>query len=150
MAVASSAEVVAPRHIRHRLPRMYAWRGVLRGRVLVVSIDRLTAVLRIAARMRSSDAQLSALSRYGSSTPRSQARASTSSGWLSKATPSCCIFVHHGIHTGELMGLPATNREFANEHIHILRFEDDRAVEHWGFHDHLSLMHQLGARGGSP
>lgn len=45
------------------------------------------------------------------------------------------------------MGLPATNREFANEHIHILRFEDDSAVEHWGLHDHLSLMHQLGAPG---
>jgi predicted ester cyclase len=59
-------------------------------------------------------------------------------------------FVHHGIHTGELMGLPATNREFTNEHIHILRFKDDRAVEHWGLHDHLSLMHQLGAAGGPP
>ena len=57
-------------------------------------------------------------------------------------------FVHHGIHTGELMGLPATNRKFANEHIHILRFENDKAVEHWGLHDHLSLMHQLSAPGG--
>jgi predicted ester cyclase len=38
--------------------------------------------------------------------------------------------VHKGIHTGELMGLAPTNREFAYEHIHILRFESDRAVEH--------------------
>ena len=53
--------------------------------------------------------------------------------------------VHHGIHTGEMMGLAPTNREFAYEHIHILRFENDRAVEHWGVRDDLSFMNQLGA-----
>jgi predicted ester cyclase len=53
-------------------------------------------------------------------------------------------FIHKGIHTGELMGIPPTNRDFAYEHIHILRFEDGRAVEHWGVHDHLSFMQQLG------
>jgi predicted ester cyclase len=52
--------------------------------------------------------------------------------------------VHKGIHTGEIMGLAPTNREFAYDHIHILRFDNDRAVEHWGVHDHLSFMHQLG------
>jgi predicted ester cyclase len=35
-------------------------------------------------------------------------------------------------HAGEIMGLAPTNREFAYEHIHILRFKKDRAVEHWG------------------
>lgn len=53
--------------------------------------------------------------------------------------------IHKGIQTGELMGIPPTRREFAYEHIHILRFEDGRAVEHWGVHDHLSFMQQLGA-----
>jgi predicted ester cyclase len=53
--------------------------------------------------------------------------------------------VHRGVHSGEIMGLPPTNREFAYEQIHILRFEKDRAVEHWGVHDHLSFMSQLGA-----
>jgi predicted ester cyclase len=43
------------------------------------------------------------------------------------------------------MGIPPTHRELAYEHIHILRFEDGRAVEHWGVHDHLSFMQQLGA-----
>jgi predicted ester cyclase len=53
--------------------------------------------------------------------------------------------VHKGTHTGQIMALAPTNREFAYEHIHILRFEDGRAVEHWGVHDHLSFMGQLGA-----
>jgi predicted ester cyclase len=53
--------------------------------------------------------------------------------------------LHKGIHSGELMGIPPTHREFAYEHIHILRFEDGRAVEHWGVDDHLSFMQQLGA-----
>jgi predicted ester cyclase len=52
--------------------------------------------------------------------------------------------IHKGIHTGELMGIPPTDREFAYEHIHILRFDAGRAVEHWGVHDHLSFMQQLG------
>ena len=56
--------------------------------------------------------------------------------------------IHKGIHTGELMGIPPTNREFAYQHIHILRFEDGRAVEHWGVHDHLSFMQQLGVTRG--
>jgi predicted ester cyclase len=57
---------------------------------------------------------------------------------------------HSGRHTGEIMGLPPTNRTFAYEHIHILRFEAGLAVEHWGVHDHLSFMRQLGALPASP
>jgi predicted ester cyclase len=58
--------------------------------------------------------------------------------------------VHQGIHAGEIMGIAPTNHEFAYEHIHILRFEDGRAVEHWGVHDHLSFMQQLGAMPARP
>lgn len=58
--------------------------------------------------------------------------------------------VHRGVHTGEIMGLAPTNRAFAYEHIHILRFAKDRAVEHWGVHDHLSLMNQLGSMPSRP
>jgi predicted ester cyclase len=58
--------------------------------------------------------------------------------------------IHKGTHTGELMGLAPTNREFAYEHIHILRFKGGRAVEHWGVHDHLSFMQQLGAVAAPP
>jgi predicted ester cyclase len=54
-------------------------------------------------------------------------------------------FVHSGTHTGEIMGLAPTNRPFSYEHIHILRFQGGKVAEHWGIHDHLSFMQQLGA-----
>jgi predicted ester cyclase len=54
-------------------------------------------------------------------------------------------FTHSGRHTGEIMGLAPTNRTFSYEHIHILRFEGGKVAEHWGIHDHLSFMQQLGA-----
>jgi predicted ester cyclase len=54
-------------------------------------------------------------------------------------------FTHSGRHTGEIMGLAPTNRTFSYEHIHILRFEGGKVAEHWGIHDHVSFMQQLGA-----
>ena len=51
---------------------------------------------------------------------------------------------HHGRHVGDRMGIPPTGREVAYDYIHILRFRDGRAVEHWGVRDHLTLMRQLG------
>lgn len=52
--------------------------------------------------------------------------------------------VHHGRHTGTLMGLPPTGREVAYDYVHILRFENGKAVEHWGVRDDATLMRQLG------
>lgn len=52
--------------------------------------------------------------------------------------------VHHGRHTGNLMGLPPTGREVAYDYIHLLRFENGKAVEHWGIRDDATLMRQLG------
>jgi predicted ester cyclase len=51
---------------------------------------------------------------------------------------------HHGRHTGELMGLPATGRTVAVPYVHILRFRDGKAVEHWSVRDSMALMGQLG------
>lgn len=51
---------------------------------------------------------------------------------------------HHGRHTGDLMGLPPTGREVAYDYVHILRFRDGKAVEHWSVHDSMTLMRQLG------
>ncbi|CAN5588228.1 hypothetical protein BH23CHL8_BH23CHL8_11380 [soil metagenome] len=51
---------------------------------------------------------------------------------------------HHGRHTGELMGIPPTDREVAYDHMHILRFRDGKAVEHWSIHDSMTLMRQRG------
>lgn len=51
---------------------------------------------------------------------------------------------HHGRHTGELMGIVPTNREVAYDYVHILRFRDGKAVEHWSVRDDMTLMRQLG------
>jgi predicted ester cyclase len=50
----------------------------------------------------------------------------------------------HGRHTGDLMGIPPTNREVAQDYVHIVRFRDGKVVEHWGVRDDLGLMRQLG------
>lgn len=50
----------------------------------------------------------------------------------------------HARHTGDLMGIPTTNREVAMDYVHILRFKNGKAVEHWGVRDDMALMRQLG------
>jgi predicted ester cyclase len=54
-------------------------------------------------------------------------------------------YTFHGRHTGDLMGISPTNREVAQDYVHILRFKDGKAVEHWGLRDDMALMQQLGA-----
>ena len=51
---------------------------------------------------------------------------------------------HHGRHTGDLLGIPPTNRDVAYDYVHILRFRDGKAVEHWSVRDDMTLMRQLG------
>lgn len=50
-----------------------------------------------------------------------------------------------GTHTGEFLGIPATGKPFEIDAIDIVRFQDDRAVEHWGVTDTASLLMQIGA-----
>ncbi len=60
---------------------------------------------------------------------------------------------HHGRHTGDLMGTPPTGREVAYDYVHILRFRDGKAIEHWSVRDDMTLMRQLGVmpeRPGTP
>jgi steroid delta-isomerase-like uncharacterized protein len=52
---------------------------------------------------------------------------------------------HHGRHTGEFMGIPPTDRSFSYRHVHILRFEDGRSIEHWAVRDDATLVRQLRA-----
>jgi hypothetical protein len=40
-----------------------------------------------------------------------------------------CTF--HGRHTGEFMGLAPTNRPFAFRQVHVVPFQDGKAIEHW-------------------
>ena len=49
-----------------------------------------------------------------------------------------------GTHEGPLMGTPPTGRSVHQEHMHFVRFEDGKAVEHWGVRDDLGMMQQLG------
>jgi steroid delta-isomerase-like uncharacterized protein len=50
-----------------------------------------------------------------------------------------------GKHTGEFMGVPATDKSFEIQSIDIVRFEDGQCAEHWGVTDTMSLMQQIGA-----
>ncbi len=50
-----------------------------------------------------------------------------------------------GKHTGEFMGVPATDKSFEIKSIDIIRIEDGKCAEHWGVTDNMALMQQLGA-----
>jgi len=50
-----------------------------------------------------------------------------------------------GRHTGEFMGVPATDKEFEIESIDMIRFADGKCTEHWGVTDMMVLMQQIGA-----
>ena len=50
-----------------------------------------------------------------------------------------------GRHTGEFMGIPATDKSFEIHSIDIVRFEDGKCAEHWGVTDNMALMQQIGA-----
>lgn len=49
-----------------------------------------------------------------------------------------------GTHTGELLGIPATDRPFSAQHMHMLRMRDGRSSEHWATRDDLGMLQQLG------
>lgn len=42
------------------------------------------------------------------------------------------------------MGIPPTGRDVAYDYVHILRFRDGKAVEHWSVRDSMTMMQQLG------
>ena len=50
-----------------------------------------------------------------------------------------------GTHSGEFMGVPASDKTFEIETIDIIRVEDGKCAEHWGVTDTMSLMQQIGA-----
>jgi steroid delta-isomerase-like uncharacterized protein len=55
------------------------------------------------------------------------------------------MFVFHGTHTGELMGIPATDTAVAVEAVAIARFNKGRIAEEWTVFDALGMLQQLGA-----
>ena len=50
--------------------------------------------------------------------------------------------------TGEMMGMPATNKRYEIGEIHIFRVRDGQMVEHWHQYDAQGMMKQLGAMPG--
>ena len=50
-----------------------------------------------------------------------------------------------GRHTGVFMGLAPTSRSVTFGQVHILRFQDGLAIEHWAVPDELDLARQLAA-----
>jgi steroid delta-isomerase-like uncharacterized protein len=58
------------------------------------------------------------------------------------------VWVHgvmRGTHQGEFMGIPASGRTIEVTAIDRIRVRNDKAVEHWGVTDTLTMMQQLGA-----
>lgn len=53
-----------------------------------------------------------------------------------------------GTHTGELMGIPPTGREFSITGITIMHFEDGRVIERWDTDDSAEVL--SGLRGSQP
>jgi predicted ester cyclase len=49
-----------------------------------------------------------------------------------------------GTHRGEFMGHAATGRSFDYRQMHMLRFREGQAIEHWGVRDDLGHLTQLG------
>jgi steroid delta-isomerase-like uncharacterized protein len=64
---------------------------------------------------------------------------------LESGDKACAQVTITGKHTGEFMGVPASDKTFEIECIDIVRFEGDKCAEHWGVTDMMSLMQQIGA-----
>ncbi len=62
---------------------------------------------------------------------------------IAEANTVVVYLTHSGRQTGEYLGLPPSNRRFAYRHVHIIRFEEGKAVEHWAVRDDATLIRQL-------
>jgi predicted ester cyclase len=49
-----------------------------------------------------------------------------------------------GVHSGELLGIPATNKEVETEGIAIHRVRDGKIVEYWAVTDVARVLQQMG------
>ena len=58
---------------------------------------------------------------------------------------ACAQVTITGRHTGDWMGVPASDKSFEIECIDIIRLEDGKCAEHWGVTDNLGLLMQIGA-----
>jgi predicted ester cyclase len=58
--------------------------------------------------------------------------------------------VGRGVHEGELLGIPATNRQVETDGIAIHRIRDGKIVEYWAVVDTARVLQQVGALRGLP
>jgi steroid delta-isomerase-like uncharacterized protein len=54
------------------------------------------------------------------------------------------LYTMTGTNTGEMMGMPPTNKKIEVLGIDYLLFKDGKATEHWGYFDMETMMKQLG------
>jgi len=50
----------------------------------------------------------------------------------------------HGTMKGDFMGMPASGKSATWSEIHITRYENGKAIEHWAVVDQLGMLAQLG------
>ena len=62
------------------------------------------------------------------------------------------VVVHYrwrGVNSGSMgEGMPATNKAIDVHTVDVLRFENGKVVEHWGYMEEMKMMEQLGMMGG--
>ena len=51
----------------------------------------------------------------------------------------------HGVHSTDLVGVPATGREISVDAISLMRIEDGAIAEHWCVWDTAGMLQQIGA-----
>ena len=49
-----------------------------------------------------------------------------------------------GTHKGEMMGIPATGKQFSNQGVDLVRIAGGKATEIWHYEEELSFYQQLG------
>jgi predicted ester cyclase len=54
------------------------------------------------------------------------------------------LFNITGTNSGPFMGMPATGKHIDFQAVDIVRLENGKCVEHWGFGDHRKMMEQMG------
>ena len=72
-------------------------------------------------------------------------RRSTTTVMVADGDKVAAVVSSSGTHRGEFMGVPATGKVITAEENHFMRFENGKAVEHWGLIDVMGTMQQLGA-----
>jgi predicted ester cyclase len=60
------------------------------------------------------------------------------------------LIVGKGVHEGELLGIPATNREVETQGIAIHRVRDGKIIEYWSVVDVAGVLQQVGVLPGPP